>query len=383
MMSYVQRERAYIPGKNFEALKGFKAEEYRSLNRIGINLTEGGVRQMMQGQRVAMDRAMGNDPQFAQDAYAIQPLVTTASVGTPVQFLQNWLPGFVFIVTAARKIDDITGIMITGSWEDEQIVQGVLERTGAGQIYGDYTNVPLSSWNTNFNYRTVVRFEEGMKVGILESARAARMLVDDAGMKREAAALNLEINRNAVGFFGFNSGNNLTYGYLNDPGLGSYTTVPVGASTSTLWSTKTFLEIAHDIRLAIQTLRTQSQDTIDPEKVDLTLAVATAAVDWLSTTSDLGISVRDWLRQAYPRCRVVSAPQLNAANGGANVFYLHADQINDMSTDGGRVFIQPVPTKFQVLGVQQLAKAYEEDYSNATAGVMCKRPYAVVRFSGI
>jgi len=30
-----------------------------------------------------------------------------------------------------------------------------------------------------------------------------------------------------------------------------------------------------------------------------------------------------------------------------------------------------------------MAKAYEEDYSNATAGVLLKRPYAVVRYSGI
>jgi len=314
---------------------------------------------------------------------AIQSLTTTASVAPPVQFLQNWLPGFVFILTAARKIDDIIGIMISGSWEDEQVVQGVLERVGDGQMYGDYTNVPLSSWNVNFNYRTVVRFEEGLKVGILESARAARMLVDDAGMKREAAALNLEINRNAVGFYGFNAGNNNTYGFLNDPGLGAYTIVADGASGFPEWSTKTFLEICKDIRTAVVQLRTQSQDTIDPEKVDLTLAVATNSVDWLSTTSDFGISVRDWMRQAYPRMRVVSAPQLNDANLSANVFYLQADKLDDMSTDGGQVWIQPVPTKFQVLGVQQLAKAYEEDYSNATAGAMCKRPYAVVRFYGI
>ena len=62
---------------------------------------------------------------------ALQPTVTTGSVGTPVQFLQNWLPGFVFVVTAARKIDDFIGVMITGAWEDEQIVQGILERTGS------------------------------------------------------------------------------------------------------------------------------------------------------------------------------------------------------------------------------------------------------------
>jgi hypothetical protein len=209
-------ERSYLSARNVRPLKNFKPEEYRSLHKIGINLFPRAVEKMAKGQDAALGR-------FAMDA--LQPLVTTASISTPVQFLQNWLPGFVFVVTAARKIDDIIGIMITGSWEDEQIVQGILERTGAGQPYGDYTNVPLSSWNTNFNYRTVVRFEEGMKVGVLESARAARQLVDDAGMKREAAALNLEINRNAIGFYGFNSGDNNTYGYLNDPGVGAYVEV--------------------------------------------------------------------------------------------------------------------------------------------------------------
>ena len=372
MLNRISTEHSYIPGGQVRPLAGFKAEQYRSLKKIGINLNDQAVKMLMQG-KSAMD-AMAMD--------SLQPTVTTGTVGTPVQFLQNWLPGFVFVITAARKIDDIIGIQITGAWEDEQVVQGVLERTGFSSVYGDYTSVPLSSWNTNFNYRTVVRFEEGMKVGNLEAARAARLQVDDAGMKREAAALALEIIRNTVGFSGFNSGSNNTYGFLNDPGLGSYVQVPSGVAGRT-WAVKTFLEICTDIRTAIVTLRTQSQDTIDPEKVDLTLAVATDAVDWLSTTSDFGISVRDWLREAYPRIRVVSAPQLNNAYTNLNVFYLQADKIDDMSTDGGRVWIQPVPTKFQVLGVQQLAKAYEEDYSNATAGAMCKRPYAVVRFYNI
>ena len=367
------KELSFISGRDIRPLKDFDASQFEGLSKLGINISRHAVKQMMAG-KAAMDS-------MAMDA--LQPTVTTPSTGTPVQFLQNWLPGFVFVVTAARKIDDFIGIMTTGSWEDEQVVQGILERTGTSLPYGDYSNVPLSSWNTNYNYRTVVRFEEGMKVGNLEAARAARQRVDDSGMKREAAALALEIIRNSVGFNGFNNGDNNTYGFLNDPGLIAYQAVPVGVSTSTLWSTKTFLEICKDIRTAIVALRTNSQDTIDPETVDLTLAVATDSVDWLSTTSDFGISVRDWLQRAYPRVRVVSAPQLNNAYTSDNVFYLYADVIQDMSTDGGRVWIQPVPTKFQVLGVQQLAKAYEEDYSNATAGAMCKRPYAVVRYYGI
>lgn len=365
--------KSYVAAKDVRSLVDFNPAEYESLAKIGINLNRHVVKKMMQGQQAM-------DAMYAQDS--LQPTVTTGSVGTPVQFLQNWLPGFVFVITAARKIDDLIGIMTTGEWEDEQVVQGILERTGTSVPYGDYTNVPLSSWNTNFNYRTVVRFEEGMKVGVLESARAARLRVDDSGMKREAAALALDIQRNNVGFYGFNSGNNLTYGFLNDPGLGSYVQVATGGSGYT-WAVKTFLEIQRDIVTAIQALRTQSQDTIDPETMDLTLAVATNSVDYLSKTSDFGISVRAWLQSAYPRVRVVSAPQLNAAYSSDNVFYLYADKITDMSTDGGLVWIQPVPTKFNVLGVQQLAKAYEEDFSNATAGAMCKRPYAVTRYYNI
>ena len=41
------------------------------------------------------------------------------------------------------------------------------------------------------------------------------------------------------------------------------------------------------------------------------------------------------------------------------------------------------PRKFRVMGVQQFARAYEEDYSNATAGAMAKRPWAITRWYGI
>jgi len=367
------QERSYIPARQVRRLENFDASQYESLSKIGINISRGAVKQMMAGS-LAMD-AMAMD--------AAQPTVTTGSMGTPVQFLQNWLPGFVFVITGARNIDDFVGIQNTGAWEDEQVVQGVLERTGTSLPYGDYSNVPLSSWNVNYEARTVVRFEEGLRVGNLEAARAARQQVDSSGMKRQSAALALEIIRNSVGFSGFNSGDNNTYGFLNEPNLSAYVAVPVGASTNTEWSTKTFLEICKDIRTAVVALRTNSNDVIDPSRVDLTLAVATAAVDWLSTTSDFGISVSEWIQKAYPRMRVVSAPQLNAANAGDNVFYLYADSIEDESTDDGRVWLQAVATKFQVLGVQQLTKAYEESFSNATGGILLKRPYAVVRYFGV
>lgn len=321
-------------------------------------------------------RTLDSYVDFAMDN--IQQPLTTPNLATPLQFLQNWLPGIVQVVTAARKIDELVGRSTVGSWEDEQIVQQVIELTGAPVPYTDLGNVPLSSWNPTFVTRTVCRFELGFRVGNLEELRSSRMRIDSAGQKRASDALQLEIQRNAVGFYGYNSGNGLTYGFLNDPNLPAYVNAAHGA-----WASATFLQIQSDLLTALQTLRTQSQDRISPDKDPITLAISTNRVDYLSVTSDFGISVSAWLHQFYPNVRVESAPQLNAANGGANVFYLYADSVKDSGTDDQKTFIQVVPATFQLMGIQKMVKGFEEDYSNATAGIMLKRPYAVVRVTGI
>jgi hypothetical protein len=364
-ISYIAPRFAKKAGKiAFDAFNDSIENEYSSLELMGINIPDKFANSM-----------------FAMDA--IEPTVTTGSIPVPVQYLQNNLPGFVLVATAARKIDELVGISIQAEWEDEEVVQKVLELTGKAVPYGDYTNVPFSSWNTNFERRTIVRYEEGSFVGRLDEARSARIDIDSGAEKRNAAVLSLEIERNDIGFNGFNNGLGRTYGFLNDPSLSAYDTVPAGASLSTEWSTKTYLEITADLRQMISGLRTQSGDVIDPQNTDVTLALATDVVDYLSVTSDFGNSVQQWLNEAYPRIRVVSAPELNDANGGENVGYMYADAVEDGSTDGGRTWVQVVPTKFTVLGVSQKTKGYEEAYTNATAGVMLKRPYAVYRVTGI
>jgi len=329
---------------------------------------------------ITFDENLVMEMMHAQDS--LSPL-TTPSISTPIQFLQTWLPGFVKILLQARKIDNLVGVMTVGDWHGEEIVQGVMELTGNAVPYGDYTNIPLSSWNVNFERRTIVRFEEGMRVGRMEEARSSAMRVNSGEGKREAAALALEIQRNRVGFYGYNDGANRTYGFLNDPSLPAYVTVATEGG-NTEWSLKTFLGITADIREAVASLRTQSGDQIDPYSTPMTLALPTSVVDYLSVTNALGTqSVRQWLTQTYPSIRVESAPELIDANGGENVFYLYAESVNDSSTDGGQSIIQMVPAKFVTLGVEQQAKAYLEDYTNATAGVMVKRPFAFVRRDGI
>lgn len=350
-----------------------------NLAKIGIGLDSGMLRRMMQA-------ANDMPALFATAAMdsALQPLVTTASITTPIQFLQSWLPGFVAIITAARKADEILGIVTAGAWEDEELVQGTLEGTANGAIYGDYTNVPLASWNVTYESRTIVRYEQGMRAGVLEEARAGKVNINSAETKRNASTEQLEIFRNTVAFFGFNSGNGRTYGYLNDPNLPAAVPFPAtGTGSSTAWADKNFAQIQADIRLMVSTLRSQSQDTIDPETVPLTLVLPTDVVDYLTTTTDQGVSVRAWMAEAYPKIRVVSAPQMELAIGGENAAYLQAETVNDgISTDDKRVWIQGVPAKFKLVGVSQQTKGYEEDYSNATAGAYLKRGYAMVRFYG-
>lgn len=346
------------------------------LRTLGININPAHVAKMVEG--IGMDAVDG--------AGYGSPLagLTSPSIATPIQFLQEWLPGFVRFITGVRKIDALVGLATIGSWEDEEVVQGSMELLGGALPYSDYGNIPLTSWNASYEARTVVRFELGFNVGLLEEARTARARINSASEKRASVTEQLEIRRNEIGFYGFNDGQNRTFGFLNDPNLLPAITVANGSSGSPSWAQKTFLEITADIQAAVARLITQSQGTIDPKEVDLTLALPLAVDTYLGTVSQYsGQSVREWLKETYPRIRVETAPQLVEAIGGVDVAYLYPENVDDGSTDDGKVFIQLVPAKFMSLGVDKGAKSYTEDFANATAGCMLKRPYAVVRLLGV
>ena len=331
---------------------------------------------------VAMD--MARNYGFAMDS--IQGDVTTPSIPGLVQFLQSWYPGQIYVMTADRAIDRLIGITTMGEWKDEQLVASVLEQSGYPRPYSDDANTPLANWNQTYVPRTIVRLELGAEVGILEEERSAAMRVNSGQAKRESCGENLEISRNLIGFNGYNSGNNNTYGFLNDPGLLPIITVANGATGFPEWSTKTFLEIQQDLLTFFNQLLIQTKGRVDPMQQETVLALPQNAVTYLARTSDFGISVKKWLTDTYPKCRVENAIQLNTAGGnsvGNGIAYLYAERVNDSSTDDGKVWVQGVPMKFRVLGVQKLVKSVLESYSNATAGSFCKRPVAVCRFEGI
>lgn len=346
-------------------------DSVRALSKIGIHMSDFAVQTYAQ--------AYGMDA-----AVSIPGLTVNAAQGNSpyMQFLQAWLPGQVHVITAARKADELMGITTAGAWEDEEIIQEILELVGVAQPYSDHGNIPFSSWNLTYEKRGVVRFEEGFQVGELEGVRSGRIGVNAAETKRNAASLALEISRNRVAFYGYAGSTEYPiYGFLNDPGLPPYIGVPAGANGTT-WDKKTFAEIVKDILTGLSALRSSSKEVIDPTSTPIILAVASDKVDYLSTPNDLGETAYDWLKENYPNVTVKSLVELNDANS-ADVFYLYAESVGDSGTDGGGVIDQIVPSRFRALGVDTSCKMVTEDFTNATSGALVKRPFAVYRASGI
>lgn len=370
--------------KNDEITKNMRLDLARNpnqLNKIGIGLDSSYLNDVYNYQMKIQNSGM--DANFL-------PTLTTPSINPPIQFLQEFMPGYVKVMSWPKMIDKILGIDTIGSWELEQIIQGIIEGIGTAQPYSDYTNLNLASYNANYEYRTIVRFEQDVQDGYLESARSARVRINNVNEKRMAAMDLLEIERNRVGFFGYNStlagSRNRTDGLLNAAGSPNFVEVPKGASQKTQFADKSVLERIKDLLTAFTLLETQSNGLIDPVEQETTLVIAVNAKNFLYDINEFNVSVMKWLNETYPKCRVIGCPEFNTVVGtgvGAGGFYIFADRVNNSGSDNSNTYSQMVPAKLKTLGVEQRAKSYLESHTNATAGVMLKRPYAVVRFFGI
>lgn len=320
------------------------------------------------------------------DADITQPVTNISNFGTPVQFLQEFLQGVVHILTTSREADELAKLAPAGKWSDEEVVQRVHEHLGTPVLYRDAGDTPAANFSQVFDRRTIVRFELGLENFILEEERMASTGANSATEKRAAVAYALEILRNQLFFFGFNNGDNRTYGFLNDPNLTAYTTVATGGGGGTDWSSKTPAEIAADLNTAGAALRSQSGNNVKLERQRIIIAVAASSYEYLNksdSSNGAPFTAMKWLKDSYPSATVLAVPELDAADGGENAFYMYAESLAGSGTDDGSTIIQLVPEKFRALNVVPTNKGSKEAYTNACAGALIKRPYAVVRFSGI
>lgn len=295
--------------------------------------------------------------------------------------LQNILPGVVRVSTQVRLIDEIAGVLNAGNWYDEWIAQRVVSPVGKAELYGDHTNIPLASYKNLLEKRNIVRFEQGFQVSVLEEARQAVEGYDEAQIKRGMVNESLEISRNRLGFYGFTGGQR-TFGLLNDPSLPAY------SSATGSWLTggnANWAGVTGDFQRMFTNLEVRSGGHIrDDARLTVVLPLGYRRVmSYVNTASATSQTVKQWLDEMFPNIRYIYAPQFTGANGGANVVYMFADEMPDGDDTGGRTIVQVVPEKFRTLGVEQRAKGYIEDASNATAGIFVLRPWAFERMTGI
>ena len=307
----------------------------------------------------------------------------SGGVNANVTNLRNFLQGMVRELTTVRKIDELLGQVTIGNVEDEEVIQMIEERTATAKAYADGVDVPFTSYNLDYERRTIVRFVIGTKSDWLADKRIAASGGDPEQAKMSGAMTALEIARNEVGFSGYNSGANKTYGFLNDPNLPAYQTLPDGAGGAPEWSTKTFEERQKDVTLAISSLMVSTGGNFDPSMDNFTFAVPLSVATTLTEVNAYGISIQKWINETYPKCRIIYVPQLDSANGGANVFYMYVETMRSDSTDNGRVFDQLVVQKSMSIGRGQEIGGYKEGFVNAMAGALLKRPYGVYRATGM
>jgi hypothetical protein len=348
-----------------------QVENYQALQSMGLNFPT----------NVVAATAKAYAKAYAMDDN--QGLVTTATIGTPVQFLQTWLPGFVRTQTVARKIDSVIGMTTVGRGMTRKSCRASSSPWASRCSYGDATNISLASWNTNFERRTVVRFEKGFEVFRLEAARAGASASTPAA--RSATALHRASKCSATSWASTGLQRRQQPhvrlperpqpAQLRHRGDGRVLVHPVGEQ-----------DVHRDLPghplgrgRAADPVAGQHQPVQRPDDPD---------------GGDGGVPVPDdpgGLRQHVatavdPRDVPADARRVGPATERGQRrrerVLPDADTVEDGSSDNGRVFDQLVPAKFMALGVQQLPKSFIEDFTMATAGTLLKRPWAVVRRSG-
>lgn len=309
----------------------------------------------------------------AMDSALIGPAATTGFI--PAHMLQTWLAGTIRAITTPVDIDYVAGITTVGNWHDDEIGVRTEEDFGLAELYGDVTNIPLANSNGGFELRDVVRFEQGFQVGELEMRRMGAAGFQQEQSKRRAATKSLDVARNLVGWNGI--ANTRTYGLLNDPNLPAVTALGSG----TAWQSATFDQLVAQFTAMRNALETQMGQSLRDDASFLLLLPAgyRGVMNKYNTSGNM--SFGQWLSENYPNVRTEYINSLKAAIGGKDVGYLIAENVSDLdeSDTDSATLIQAVPSRYEVVGSEKRAKGYIETASNALAGIIVLRPWAVTR----
>ena len=359
----------YIPAEQGfamdEAPVEFQKMEALTMQGIGYNAN-------------ALDAAMS----FAEDA---APTVTEAgSVNSPWFYLNYLAKKPIQAVTQRTVLDEILGRNGEGAWANASITCQFRELTGRSAPYDDFVESAAPRVNRAYSYETrdIIRLSAGLIVTELENRQAAMVpgQYSPNQDKREAIALLFNLDREAIGHYGYRLGNARCWGLLNDPNLGPFVQVAKGGeSESTSWADKTFHEIIADLMTAVGTVQKQLKANFIPATTPFQIVIPVGCDQYLGKVPECGgKTVREWIKDQWKKCEIRVDPTFDNALGGENVFYVIVDKVGTSS-----VADQHVPASLFMVGSMQREAGRSELWSFATAGTFVKQPLGVGRYFGI
>lgn len=296
-------------------------------------------------------------------------MITTPNGSIPAAFTTYFDPQVVRVALAPLKSEKIMEPVQRGTWDDTDLQFMIVEPTGQATAYGDYDNDGTADANVNWERRQTFHFQTHVKVGDQEASRAARMNLNVAGEKQQAAIMTLNRLRNKINFFGIEGLE--VRGILNDKDLPAPITPAAGAK----WSTKSPEDIVADVLNLYADAQKRSDGTLEMDS-PMTLALSPNLEPVLGRTNSYGLDIKKQLTLKFPGLRIETAPEYATANG--ELVQLIPDRVMGYEV-GNTVFTERL--RFHRTEIR--TSSYAQKLSAGTAGAVIKYPYGIAQMLGV
>lgn len=321
------------------------------------------------------------------DAMDSAETVTEAGINAPWFYLNYMAKKPIQVVTQRTTSDEILGRTTDGaSWAHNSITKTIRELTGKSGLYKDFadTTAPRANRASTRVTRDIIRLSAGVVIGELEKRQSAMVpgMYSPYQDKRDAVALLMKLDRDAIAYFGYQVNDAKCYGLLNDPNLEAFQSVPSvtkSGTTYTKWIDKDAHEIINDLMTAVAHVQVRCKGNFIPAKHSFKLVVPNGCEQYLGKITECGgYSVRQWIKDNWSKCEIVVSPVFDNALGGENVFYVIVDKLGvDPCAE------QIVPASLFMVGSMKRETGHSELWSMATAGTFIEQPIGIARYYGI
>lgn len=248
------------------------------------------------------------------------------------------------------------------------------DRVGKAKVSADMPNdIPMANVFLKENTGVVRNVTIGYKYDVLELKAAAKGNFNLLSEELSAAVEGHSDTINTIAWYG-DAANNLP-GLFTNSSIPSLTLPADGTGSSKTFATKTADQMIRDVGNLINTVREQSKGTLKATDVWMPLAQF-GILERTKTSTASDTTVLAFLRNVYPDVTFRVVDELDGAGaGGTDRMYALANSQQNFSLE--------VPMQLQQFAPQLTGLVYIVPMLSRIAGVLVKRPLALVWADGI